>query len=206
MPQPLKILIAEDNPADADLMLRELRKAGFEPEGPRVDSEAAFLDQLHGGLDLVLSDHDMPQFTGFRALELLQQSGLDVPFILVSGTLGEDIAVTAIKNGAADYLLKDRLTRLGAAVTHALTEHRLRRERLQAEETQRRTHSQLRQLLEYSPAVLYVSKVVDRQVVPHLVSESITTLLGFTVAEALSPEWWTAQLRPLAEGPNSRWN
>src|SRR5476651_1582869 len=107
MEKPLKVLIVEDNPDDAELVLLELRSAGFEPDWLRVDTEAAFLEHLNGGLDLVLSDFQMPQFNGLRALELLQQSGFEVPFILLSGTIGEDIAVTAMKHGATDYLLKD---------------------------------------------------------------------------------------------------
>jgi two-component system cell cycle sensor histidine kinase/response regulator CckA len=137
LPQPLKVLIAEDNPADAELMVRELRRAGFEPDWQRVDTEAAYLERLHSGLDLVLSDYAMPQFSGLRALQLLKQRGLEVPLIIVSGTIGEDTAVAAMKVGAADYLLKDRLTRLGTAVTHALAESRLRRERRQSDEALR---------------------------------------------------------------------
>src|ERR1700678_957665 len=149
MPQPLKVLIAEDNLNDAELTLAELRRAGFEPEWERVETEAAFLEKLNGGLDIVLSDFQMPGFNGLRALELLKQSGLDVPFILISGTIGEEIAVTAMRRGATDYLLKDRLARLGTAVTHALAESRLRRERQQSAEALRIAHTQLGQLLEH---------------------------------------------------------
>jgi signal transduction histidine kinase len=134
MTRPLKLLIVEDNPEDAELALVELRRAGFEPDWLRVETESAYLKQLDGGLDLVLSDYRMPAFNGLRALELLKQSGLDVPFILVSGTIGEETAVAAMKMGATDYLLKDRLARLGAAVTHALSERGLRRDRAQAAE------------------------------------------------------------------------
>src|SRR4051812_13106986 len=120
MPHALRLLIVEDNPHDAELILRGLRRAGFEPESRRVETEAAYLAALHPGLDLVISDYAMPQFSGLRALELLTQRGFDVPFILVSATIGEETAVAAMKQGAADYLLKDRMTRLGAAVEHAL--------------------------------------------------------------------------------------
>jgi len=111
--QPLKVLLAEDNPADAELVLRELRHAGFEPDWRQVDTEEAYLKGLQGGIDVVISDYEMPQFGGLRALELLKQSGLDIPFIIVSGTIGEETAVAAMKLGAVDYLLKDRLVRLG---------------------------------------------------------------------------------------------
>lgn len=196
MPQPLKVLIAEDNPADAELLLRELRRAGFEPDWQRVDTEAAYLERLQGAIDLVLSDYAMPQFSGLRALELLKQSGLEVPFILVSGIIGEDTAVVAMKLGATDYLMKDRLGRLGEAVSHALEEFRLRRERRQADEALRTAHLQLGQMLEHSPAILYILKLDGDKIVPHLVSENVNALLGFTVAEASSYEWWAGQLHP----------
>lgn len=128
MAQPLKVLIAEDNPADAELLVRELRRAGFEPEWHRVDTESDYLARINEAFDLVLSDYQMPQFSGLRALELLQQSGRELPLIIVSGTIGEDTAVAAMKEGATDYLLKDRLARLGPAVRRALEQLRLRDE------------------------------------------------------------------------------
>ncbi len=134
MLQPLRVLIVEDNPHDAELVMRGLRRAGYEPDWRRVESEPAYLAALNPHLDLVISDYAMPQFSGLRALELLNQRGLDVPFILVSATIGEETAVAAMKQGAADYLLKDRMTRLGTAVEHALEQCRLRRERRKAEE------------------------------------------------------------------------
>src|ERR1700678_2940998 len=196
MPIPLKVLIAEDNPADAEMELHELRRAGFEPEWIRVESAGAYLEQLNAGWDLVLSDYQMPQFTGFRALQLLKERGLEIPFILVSGTIGEDMAVEAMRIGATDYLLKDRLARLGTAVKHALEETRSRRERRAAAETLRLTHAQLSQLLEHSPAVLYVMKLEGEKVIPYLVSDSVGTLLGFTAAEASRQGWWLSQLHP----------
>jgi PAS domain S-box-containing protein len=132
MPKPLKVLIVEDNPNDAELVLRQLRRAGFEPDWTRVDSEAEYRSRLQTGIELVISDFEMPQFNGMRALELRNQSGLDVPFILVSGTIGEDTAVEAMKQGANDYLIKDRLTRLGSAVENALNECLLREEKRKA--------------------------------------------------------------------------
>jgi PAS domain S-box-containing protein len=134
MARPLHLLIAEDNPSDAELAVRQLKRDGFEPNWERVQTEEGFRERLRPDLDLILSDYEMPQFTGIRALELLRESGLDIPFILVSGTIGEDTAVLAMKAGASDYLLKDRLARLGQAVDHALDESRLRRERKQTTE------------------------------------------------------------------------
>ena len=168
MPQPLKVLIAEDNLVDAEMVLRELRRAGFAPDWTRVDTEAGFLAELHPGLDLILSDYTMPQFSGLRALELVKASGLLVPLILVSGTIGEDVAVAAMKVGAVDYLLKDRLTRLGPAVAHAVAENRLRRERQQAEEALRASEARFRTMLQG----------VDAGVVVHGADSRITAFNG----------------------------
>src|SRR4051812_19782676 len=134
MAQPIRVLMVEDNAADAELVLHALRRAGFDPEWRRVDTEADFLEQLRADPDIILSDHTMPQFDGVRALRLLRESGLEVPFISVSGTIGEDVAVEAMRHGVTDYLLKNNLTRLGSAVGRALEQSRLRKERRQLEE------------------------------------------------------------------------
>lgn len=128
MPQPLHLLVVEDNAADAELLIRELGRAGFAPRWKRVDTADQFKAELAGDYDLVLSDFHLPQFSGMRALEILKESGRDLPFILVSGMVGEDVAVEAIRRGAADYLLKDRLARLSEAVKRALAEAAERRE------------------------------------------------------------------------------
>jgi two-component system cell cycle sensor histidine kinase/response regulator CckA len=123
MPPKLQILILEDNENDAKLLVRELRRAELDFERQRVDTESAFLAALPSGIDLILSDYEMPQFDGLRALDILQESeSSDIPFIIVSGTMGEEMAVTAMLRGATDYLLKDRITRLGPAVRRALKE------------------------------------------------------------------------------------
>ena len=118
----LQVLLVEDNPADAALVLHELTSAGFTPEWSRVQTEADFLAALEKMPDIILSDYSMPQFSGLRALELLNASGLDIPLILISGTVGEDVAVEAMRLGAVDYLLKDRTVRLPSAVKRALKE------------------------------------------------------------------------------------
>jgi two-component system cell cycle sensor histidine kinase/response regulator CckA len=138
MPESIKlirVLIVEDNPADAELLVRELRRAKFEPDWHRVDTEAEYLASLRQDLDIILSDYEMPQFNGLRALALLKQQKLEIPFIIVSGTIGEETAVTAMQQGAADYLLKDRITRLGPAVRRAMkeVEDRGERKRLEAQ-------------------------------------------------------------------------
>jgi PAS domain S-box-containing protein len=135
MAQQLRVLIVEDSPLDAELLVCELRRAGFDPQWQRVETERDFLDGLSPDLDLILSDFEMPAFNGLRALELLRLGGRDIPFIIVSGNIGEETAVEAIRNGAIDYLLKDRITRLGAAVRRALREgqDRIRRRQTEAQ-------------------------------------------------------------------------
>jgi PAS domain S-box-containing protein len=128
---PLNILIAEDSPEDAELLVAQLRRAGFDPQWRRVETEPDFLAGLEKLPDLILSDYSMPHFSGLRAMLLLQEREFHIPLILVSGTVGEEAAVEAMKHGAADYLLKDRILRLGPAVERALEQKRLRAERQQ---------------------------------------------------------------------------
>jgi PAS domain S-box-containing protein len=148
MSQPLRVLLAEDNHADAELVLRALRQAGFEPDWNRVETEQDFLDQLMPGIDIILSDYEMPTFNGPRALELLQQSCYDIPFIIISGTIGEDVAVEMMRRGATDYLLKDRLVRIGVSVRQALAQGQLRKERIKATEALKQSEQELRKLTE----------------------------------------------------------
>ncbi|TMI93926.1 MAG: PAS domain S-box protein [Bacillati bacterium ANGP1] len=122
---PLRVLILEDERAHAELMLRELRRGGFAPDWQRVETEQDFLARLDPTLDVILADYRIALFDAPRALRLMQDRGLDIPFIVVSGTVGEDMAVSILKQGAADYLLKDRLARLGEAVRRALEQKRL---------------------------------------------------------------------------------
>ena len=157
MAQPLNVLIAEDNPNDAELMLRELSRSGFEPVWRRVETEADFLAGLTADCDIVLSDYQMPRFTGLRAMELLTQSGLEIPFILVSGTIGEDAAVEAMRMGVTDYLLKDRLMRLGNAVKRALSEYGMLKERRRAEAALRVSEERFRQLAENIHEVFWMA-------------------------------------------------
>ncbi len=148
MNQPLRVLLAEDNPNDSELVLRTLRQAGFDPDWTRVETEQDYLDQLMPDLDIILSDYEMPTFNGPRALELLKQSGYDIPFIIISGTIGEDVAVEMMRLGATDYLLKDRLVRLEISVRQALEQWRLRRERAKAAEALKQSEQELRELTE----------------------------------------------------------
>lgn len=116
----LRALIVEDDATDAELMVAELRRSGFELSWERAQTEEEYLARLADAPEIVLADYNLPQFSGSRALELLQQLGLGIPFIVVSGTVGEEAAAEIIKRGATDYVLKSSLARLGSAVTRAL--------------------------------------------------------------------------------------
>jgi len=112
----LRVLIVEDRPADAELILRELARAGYDPDWCRVENEVQYVAALERSVDIILADFNMPGFSAPRALHLLRARHLDIPFIVVSGSIGEETAVEVLKNGADDYLLKGRLARLGQAV------------------------------------------------------------------------------------------
>ncbi len=153
---PLAALLVEDQPDDAELLLRELRRMGYDPRARRVDSEADFLAALAAGFapgqpwQIVLSDYRMPGFSGPRALELLLAHWPDIPFILISGAVGEEKAVAVIQSGAADYLVKGRLARLPHAIRRALEENRLRLEARAAEQARRASEQRFRALIEHS--------------------------------------------------------
>ncbi len=132
---PLHILIVEDSEDDALLLLRELRRGNYELTFARVDTPEAMQEALdRQKWDLVISDYSMPQFSAPAALELLQKSGYDLPFIILSGTIGEDTAVAAMKSGAHDFITKGKLARLVPAVERELREAQVRRERRKAQE------------------------------------------------------------------------
>jgi two-component system, cell cycle sensor histidine kinase and response regulator CckA len=126
---PLNVLIVEDCADDAELLLDELQNAGFAPAWKRVETEAAYQASLSDRLDLIFSDFSLPQFSTSRALDLLQKSNLDIPFVVVSGTMGEEHAVDILKAGATDYVLKSHLSRLGPVTRRALRESAERAER-----------------------------------------------------------------------------
>jgi two-component system, cell cycle sensor histidine kinase and response regulator CckA len=146
--QRLRILLLEDQPADAELLLYELERAGFDIDSQRVDNERAFLAALDPALDVILADFNMPGFGARHALELLRARHIDIPFVVVSGSIGEEIAIDLLKSGAADYLLKDRLSRLGSAVQRAIDERRLRHAKHDAEQAVGMAEERMRFALE----------------------------------------------------------
>ncbi|MCI0377999.1 MAG: response regulator [Gemmataceae bacterium] len=131
---PLRVLMVEDSEHDAILILCELRRGGYDPDWRLVNNAASLRAALaEERWDIVIADFGLPYFSGLEALKLLRDSGVDVPFLMVSASIGEDIAVTAMRSGAHDYIAKDRLARLPAAVARELREAEERRARRLAE-------------------------------------------------------------------------
>jgi PAS domain S-box-containing protein len=126
-PRPISVLVLEDQPDDAELMMSQLKSASFAPSWRRVETEADYLEGLDSAPDLILADYSLPKFDAVRALQLLRQRGLDVPLIIISGIVRDEFIVEAVKLGAADFLLKDRMARLGPAVEQAIESRRLRK-------------------------------------------------------------------------------
>jgi PAS domain S-box-containing protein len=139
MSKPLRILIVEDSEEDALLLLMELRRNGYETDFARVETREAMKEALQRReCDVVISDYVMPKFSGLEALATLKESGLDLPFVIVSGNIGEDIAVEAMKAGAHDYILKGNLKRLVPAIERELRDAETRRARRRVEEERTR--------------------------------------------------------------------
>lgn len=156
------MLIVEDRPEDAELAVIELLRAGYQPDWTRVDSLEAFVEALEQEPDVVLCDYSLPTMTAPDAMAVLRERELDVPLIVLSGVMDEDTCVTSLRQGAVDYLLKDRMVRLGPAVEHALTIRRLGEQARQATAERRRTEAILSGVLDWAPAAVHVCDLAGR--------------------------------------------
>lgn len=159
--QSLRVLVVEDRAEDAELMLNELRRAGISFRADQVATLPDFLKALDAAPDIVLCDYTLPEWDGLQALSILKQRNVRVPFILVSGSIGEEFAVNALQQGVDDYLLKDRLGRLGAAVTAAIETHRLRRLAEENAVALRRSHAMLAVLNATNAAIVRMNNAGD---------------------------------------------
>jgi len=181
--KPIQVLLLEDRETDAELLIHELRRAGFDPQWKRVETEPDFLAEIKKLPDVILSDYSMPQFSGLRAAEILQKSGLNIPFILISGTVGEDVAVEAMQHGATDYLLKDRIGRLGISVARALEQSRLRNERDQAKEALQKAGALQNAIFN---SAHFSCIATDAKGVVQIFNVGAERMLGYTAAEAIN--------------------
>ena len=162
MEKPLKILIVEDSEDDTLLLLRHLRRDGYNPIYHRVDS----IEEVESALnsqkwDIVVSDYVLPHFSGLETLGLIQKNDLDIPCIIVSGRITDETAVAAMKAGARDYIMKDNLKRLGAAIERELAETEARRERKKAQEELREVSEKLYLVTETIQDVFWMSSPAD---------------------------------------------
>ncbi len=190
--QTLRLLIVEDSPDDAEILLWEICRGGFQVEWERVDAAEEMVAALERQeWDLIVADYVMPRFSGLEALELLTKQGLDIPFIIVSGRVGEDIAVAAMRAGASDYLLKGHLARLVPVITRELAEALVRRERRK----EQKELYLLKKAIENLPLGLTISDL-DRRIMYTNPAEA--EMHGYSVDELLGQP-----VRILA--PNGTW-
>jgi PAS domain S-box-containing protein len=157
MKSPLHILHLEDSPEDAELIRDILETDGIVSHVTRVETQADFLTSLEQGrFDLILADYSLPSFDGLSALKLALEKCPNIPFIFVSATLGEEVAIEALKLGATDYILKDRLSRIVPSVQRALREAKERNQRKRAEEALRQSEEQWRDVFEHNPTMYFI--------------------------------------------------
>lgn len=186
----LHVLVVEDSIDDAELIIREIQRGGYAVEFERVETKGAMQEALaRRSWDMILSDYTMPRFSAMAALETLKASGLDIPFLVISGTIGEETAVTALKAGAHDFLLKGKLARLIPAIEREIRDAEIRRSHREAE-------SRYQLLVERLPIIVYMNPI-HRITHTTYVSPQIQMILGYTREEWLAdPEFWQTRLHP----------
>ena len=156
MGTPIRVLIVEDSEEDTFLIIRELKRGGFDPIHERVETAEGMKAALSTKTwDLILADYSMPHFSGLEALKLSKESGLDLPFIIVSGSIGEDVAVEAMKSGAHDYLMKNNLARLVPAIQQELREAEVRRKLKESQNALQESEKRYRQVVESATEIIY---------------------------------------------------
>jgi diguanylate cyclase (GGDEF)-like protein/PAS domain S-box-containing protein len=194
MTKKTRILILEDQPTDAELEIRELRQAKLEFEAKCVETKETFLEALKEfDPDIIISDYGLPQFNGLEALRLLKELNLDIPFILCTGALTEEVAVKCMKEGAADYILKSSLKRLPSAVLNVLEKSEARQTKEEAVAALRESEEWLKALLDASRdgivvedngEIVYINKSYAQQ----LKYDEAAELVGRHISEILPPD------------------
>src|SRR4026208_170627 len=196
MDPPLQVLHLEDAIRDTELVQASLEEEGIRSELTRVEAEQDFIAALKAGrFDLILADYTLPAFDGLSALKLAQTLAPDVPFLFVSGTLGEDVAIEALKNGATDYVLKTRLARLGPSVTRALREAREKSERNQTQEKLNCEQQRFMDVVNSVDGIVWEANAGTFAF--SFVSEQAERIVGYTIERWLTePTFWKDHLHP----------
>jgi signal transduction histidine kinase len=189
----LRILHLEDSELDHQLMLAHLRRGGLQVDVVRIDSEAEFLQAIEPeqNWDAVISDYNLPGFSGLVALDLLKASAQMLPFILVSGEIGEDTAVEAMRNGASDYLLKNNLVRLAPALLHAVETHELLLARQRADRELGESKQRVHELAQHLQTSVEAERAAIAREIHDDVGGSLTALkfdLAWIARHSDSPE------------------
>ncbi|MBI2606090.1 MAG: response regulator [Deltaproteobacteria bacterium] len=193
----LQILVVDDSEDDVQLEMRFARQGDSMPKWRRVDTESQMREALNEQhWDLVLSDYNLPSFSGPDAIKTLRESGKDIPLILVSGTIGEETAIEALKAGASDYVLKSNLGRLATVIERALREAQARRERRKLEEEIFRAHQFLSVILDSLPMAVYVCKAGGDMGITY-VSHRIEAVTGYHPRQFIEhSSFWTERIHP----------
>jgi two-component system sensor histidine kinase UhpB len=185
MSQSLRILHLEDLPSDADMVARELKKAGLLGEIFLAETREEFIKGLtEFSPDIILSDHSLPSFDSHEALKIVKELNIDIPFILITATVSEEYAVNVMKEGASDYILKDRLQRLPSAVTSAIDSYRARAARKQAIETLRLSERKYKLLFEGNPLPMWMVSRTTLTIID--VNEAAINHYGYSREEFLA--------------------
>ena len=194
MGTPLRVLIVEDSEEDTLLIVRELKRGGFDPIHERVETAEAMKAALSTKTwDLILADYSMPHFSGLEALKLSKESGLDLSFIIVSGSIGEDVAVEAMKSGAHDYLMKNNLTRLIPAIQQEFRETEVRRKLKVSQNDLQESEKRYRQVVENATEIIYTvdekgNFTYGNPAGLKVTGYSLEELRGFNYTELVAPD------------------
>ncbi len=188
MSKPLRVLIVEDSPDDAELIVREIKRGGFDLVFERVETSQAMKKALNRkSWDIIIADYVLPRFSGLRALAMVKEREIDIPFILVSGEIGEETAIEVMKAGASDYIMKNKLTRIVPAILRELSEAAARRERRVAREELGRQKDRASSYLGIAGVIIIA---INAEGIVTLINKKGCEILGYKESEIVGKNWF----------------